>query len=58
MVAYFGPLTEARFNQLPDGPSLALYYQDLCEALSRYLSGDPTWKGLLICGSMSSEARP
>jgi hypothetical protein len=33
MATNFGPLTEARFNQLPDGPSLAIHYQDLNKAL-------------------------
>src|ERR1035438_889571 len=33
MAEHFGPLTMARFNQLPGGPGIAIHYQDLVLAL-------------------------
>ena len=35
MAEHFGPLTLVRFNQLPDGPCIAIHYQDLALALER-----------------------
>jgi hypothetical protein len=35
MAENFGPLTLVRFNQLPDGPCIAIHYQELALAIER-----------------------
>jgi hypothetical protein len=58
MAANFGPFTEARFNQLPEGPSLTMTYQDLVDAIHQGRLGALCLEARCIPEGISGEARP